>query len=40
MHFLFATWDGGGTVPIDFGIARGGCSPGSHGNVLGATCRP
>lgn len=22
MHYLFATWDGGGTVPIDLGIAR------------------
>lgn len=22
MHYLFATWDGGGTVAIDFGIAR------------------
>lgn len=22
MHYLFATWDGAGTVPVDFGIAR------------------
>lgn len=22
MHYLLATWDGAGTVPIDFGLAK------------------
>ena len=22
MHYLFAIWDGGGTIPVELGIAR------------------
>ena len=35
MHFLLATWDGGGTVPIDFGIARRLLARGHTVTVLG-----
>ena len=35
MHYLFATWDGGGTVPIDLGIARRVIDRGHTVTVLG-----
>jgi MGT family glycosyltransferase len=35
MHYLLATWDGGGTVPIDFGIARRLAAHGHTITVLG-----
>ena len=35
MHYLLATWDGGGTVPIDFGIARRLAARGHTVTVLG-----
>ena len=35
MHILFATWDGAGTVPIDFGIARRLLARGHTVTVLG-----
>lgn len=35
MHFLLATWDGAGTVPVDFGIARRLVARGHTVTVLG-----
>ncbi|KGN39927.1 nucleotide disphospho-sugar-binding domain-containing protein [Knoellia aerolata] len=35
MHYLLATWDGGGTVPIDFGIARRLIARGHSVTVIG-----
>lgn len=35
MHYLLATWDGAGTVPVDFGIARRLAARGHTVTVLG-----
>lgn len=35
MHYLLATWDGSGTVPVDFGIARRLAARGHTVTVLG-----
>jgi UDP:flavonoid glycosyltransferase YjiC (YdhE family) len=35
MHYLLATWDGSGTVPVDFGIARRLTARGHTVTVLG-----
>ena len=35
MHYLLATWDGAGTAPIDFGIARRLVARGHTVTVIG-----
>ena len=37
-HFLFATWDGGGTLPPELGLARRLIDRGHRVTVLGDDC--